>query len=109
MNQQLEAAFVRHDDLRVFSKKLNQEQDVGLFLYEDESRMLTFRLLVNRTSAGFFLSELKNIDFFLFIHWVIIPHEISEMIRGINAIASVRMCVPVDLQKIKETEKLRLW
>lgn len=109
MNQQTGTSFSRVDDLKIFSKKLNEEQQVSLFIYDDEQRMLTFRLIVNRTSAGYFLPELKNIDYFVHIQGDIIPDEMNEVIGSVNKIQAVRMCVPVDLQKIRERDKLQLW
>lgn len=109
MNQQTGTSFSRVDDLRIFSKKLNEEQQVSLFIYDDEQRMLTFRLIVNRTSAGYFLPELKNIDYFVHIQGEIIPDEMNEVIGSVNKIPAVRMCVPVDLQKVRERDRLQLW
>ena len=109
INQQTGTSFARADDLKIFSIKLNEEQLVSLFIHDDEQRMLTFRLIVNRTSAGYFLPELKNIDYFLHIQGEVIPEDINKVIRGLNAIPAVRMCVPVDLGKVREREKLQLW
>lgn len=109
VNQQAGTSFARADDLKIFSKKLNVEQQVSLFILEDENRMLTFRMIVNRTSEGYFLPELKNIDFFLHIQGEIVPDDIKEVIRMLNAIPAIRMCVPVDLGKVREREKLVLW
>lgn len=109
VNQQMDTSFARTDDLEVFSKMLNEEQLVSLFMYEDEQRMLTFRLIVNRASTGYFLPELKNIDYFLHIHGEIVPDDINSLIRTVNSIPAVRMCVPVDLSKIKERDQLQLW
>lgn len=109
VNQQTGASYARADDLRIFSAKQNAEQLVSLFIHEDEQRFLTYRLIVNRTSEGYFLPELKNIDYFLHIQGEIIPENISQVIKKLNAIPAVRMCVPVDLGKVKEREKLQLW
>lgn len=109
VNQQAGMSFSRVDDMKIFSKKLNEEQQVSLFLHDDEKRMLTFRMIVNRTSAGYFLPELKNIDYFMHIQGEIIPDDIEELIRTVNQIPAVRMCVPVDLQKVRERDKLQLW
>ncbi len=109
VNQQMDASFTRTDDLEIFNKNLDGEQLVSLFIFEDEQRMLTFRLIVNRTTTGYFLPELKNIDYFLHIQGEIVPDDINELIRTVNSIPAVRMCVPVDLGKIKERGKLHLW
>lgn len=109
VNQQTGTTFSRADDIKIFSKKLNEEQQVSLFIHYNEKRMQTFRLIVNRTSAGYFLPELKNIDYFVHIQGEIVHDDIDEVIRSVNKIPAVRMCVPVDLQKIRERDKLQLW
>ena len=109
VNQHMDTSFTRTGDLGIFSKNLDGEQLVSQFIYEDEQRMLTFRLIVNRTSGGYFLPELKNIDYFLHIQGEIVPDDINALIRTIMSIPAVRMCVPVDLRKLKEKDRLQLW
>ncbi|MCF8347010.1 MAG: IPExxxVDY family protein [Bacteroidales bacterium] len=108
-NQQLDASFARGEDLFVFNKKLNEEHAVSVFLYHDERKMLTYRLISNRLPAGYFLSDLKQIDYVLHIQGEVNPDEIGELIQRIGSIDSVRMCVPVDLKRIKEQDRLQLW
>lgn len=109
VNQQMDTSFTRTNDLEIFNNSLHGEQLVSLFIYEDEQRMLTFRLIVNHTTTGYFLPELKNIDYFFHVQGEIVPDEINDIIRTVNSIPAVRMCVPVDLRKIKERGKLHLW
>ncbi len=108
-NQQLDASFARDEDLLVFNKKVDEEHAVSVFVYHDERKMLTYRLIGNRLPAGYFLSDLKQIDYVLHIQGAVDPDAISELIRRIGSIDSVRMCVPVDLGRIKEQDKLQLW
>ncbi len=108
-NQQLGTFFSRGEDLLVFNRNINEEQAASIFFYYDERKMLTYRLIGNRLSVGYFLADLKQIDYVLHIQGEIIPDEISELIREINKIEGVRMCVPVDLKRIKEKDRLQLW
>jgi len=109
LNQQLNFSLARIDDLKLFSKKLNEEQEVSIFKYYDENKLISYRLIVNKTSSGYFLPELKNIDYLLHIQGDIILDEITKIIKQISSIKAIRMCVPVDLSKIKERERLQLW
>lgn len=109
LNQQMNFSLARTADLKLFNKRLNIEQEVTLFKYYDDNALISYRLIGNKTSSGYFLPELKNIDYLLHIQGVIDLEEITKLIKMIGSIKSVRMCVPVDLSKIKERERLQLW
>ncbi len=109
INQQMDTSFSRVDDLVVFNSKLNEQQEVALFVYHDENKMVTYRMLSNRLSTGYFLSDLKNIDYVLHIQGDIVTNEIDAFISRVIKTPGVRMCVPVNLQKIRERERLHLW
>jgi hypothetical protein len=102
-------SFLKTDNLRVFHKKLNKDQEFTLFQYDDENSMLVYRIIGNRSDEGNFLSELKNIDFMLHIQGDLIQNDISKLVQKLNSLDAVRMCVPVDLGKLKEKERLQLW
>ena len=57
-------SFLKTGNLRVFHKKLNEDQEFSLFQYDDENAMLVYRIIGNRSDEGNFLGELKNIDFY---------------------------------------------
>ncbi len=109
INDRLGKAFGRRDDLVLFHKKMNQEQEFHLFSYEDDNARLTFRLVMNRGENGFFMDELRNIDFLLHIQGDIITEEMEKIVSELSGVKGIRMCLPVDLRKIKEKERLFLW
>lgn len=109
INQQLGISFIKGDDLVVFNRKMNEQQEVSLFTYYDDNKMVTYRLISNRFSSGYFLSDLKNIDYVLHIQGEVVTNEIDELIARIIKTEGIRMCVPVDLRKIRERERLHLW
>jgi len=109
INQQLGTSFIKGDDLIVFNSKMNQQQEVSLFTYYDDNKMVTYRMISNRSSSGYFLSDLKNIDYVLHIQGDVATTEIDDLIGRIIKTEGIRMCVPVDLRKIRERERLQLW
>ncbi len=109
INQQLGTSFTKGEDLVVFNNKINQQQEVSLFTYYDDNKMVTYRMISNRSSSGYFLSDLKNIDYILHIQGFVTPNEIDELIGKIIKTEGIRMCVPVDLRRIKEKERLHIW
>ena len=109
INDRFRMSFMKTDNLRVFHKKLNEDQEFSLFQYDDENSMLVYRIIGNRSDEGNFISELKNIDFLLHIQGDLIQDDISRLVRQLNSLHAVRMCVPVDLGKLKEIDRLQLW
>ena len=109
INQQLDTSFARMDDLVLYNSRLNEDQEVPLFVYYDENKMVTYRLIRNRLTSGHFLSDLKNIDYVLHIQGDIVTDEIDDFLQKIVKTPGIRFCVPVDLKRIRERERLQLW
>ncbi len=109
INRALGLDLRKQDDLVLYHRKLDQDQDFSLFEYTDEESLLTYRVIRNRTEEGFFLDELKNLDYLIHIQGDITEESTSSFFRKISSIPDVRMCVPVDLNKIRNKERLLLW
>jgi len=109
INQSLGWNLAREDDLSLFHKKLTLEQHFSLFAYTDENMMLTYRIIGNRSGDGFFLDELKGLDFLVHIQGDVSPEKIMGFMHATGSIPGVRMCVPVDLARIRGKERLLLW
>lgn len=109
INDKFRMSFLKTDNLNVYHKKLNEDQEFSLFQYDDENAMLVYRIIGNRSDGGNFMSELKNIDFLLHIQGDLIQEDISKLVQQLNSLNAVRMCVPVDLGKLKEKDRLQLW
>jgi len=109
INRELEMNFLREEDLKLFHKKLNVEQVFSTFAHEDEHACLNFRIIRNRTEEGFFLDEMKNLDYLVHIQGELSETRIQDFLAQVNACPEVRMCVPVNLGLIRNPERLYLW
>lgn len=109
INGALSMNFEKQEDLMLFHKKINDEQEFSYFLYEDEEAMITFRIIKNRTDKGYYLEELKNLDYLIHIQGEISTLKISNFMLSIGGLQPVRMCVPCDLSRIKNHDRLLLW
>lgn len=109
INQKLGMNFEKMDDLKLFHKKIDAEQEFSNFLFEDEEAMITFRIIKNRTDNGYYLEELKNLDYLIHIQGEISTLKISNFMLSIGGQEAVRMCVPCDLSRIKNHDRLLLW
>jgi hypothetical protein len=109
INRELEINFEKLDDLVLYHPKLDADQEFSIFFYDDEEAMLTYRIVKNRSDKGYFLDELKNLDFLVHIQGEIYKDQIGTFIQSVNSLSSVRMCVPVDLSRLRNKERLLLW
>lgn len=109
INQALESNFEKLEDLKLFHRKLNDDQFFSIFSFEDAESMVTYRIIKNRSDSGYFLDELRNIDFLVHIQGEIYEEGIALFMQSLSILSSVRMCVPVDLTRIRNKERLWLW
>jgi len=109
INQALDMNFEKQEELELFHRKLKEEQVFSYFSYHDDDTMVTYRIIGNRAEKGFFLDELKNIDYLIHIQGEINTSRINGFMLSIGALEQVRMCVPSDLNRIKNKERLLLW
>lgn len=109
INQSLDMNFEKQEELVLYHRKLDVKQVFSYFSYHDDDTLNTYRLIKNRADEGYFLDELKNIDYLIHIHGEINASRISNFMSSVNALEPVRMCVPSDLSRIKNKERLLLW
>lgn len=109
INQSLGLAFEKLDDLILYHRKLKEEQVFSNFVYRDEDALVTYRIIKNRSEQGYYLDEMKNLDYLVHIQGEITPEKINELMMAIAALAPVRMCVPVDLTRLRQKDRLLLW
>jgi len=109
INQSLDMNFEKHEELKLYHKKMDEEQLISYFSYHDDDSLITYRLIKNRADKGYFLDELKNIDYLIHIQGEINTGRIRTFMASISALEPVRMCVPSDLSRIKHKERLLLW
>lgn len=109
INASLRMNFEKQNDLTLFHKKMNEEQEFSNFQFEDEEAMITFRIIKNRTDKGYYLEELKNLDYLIHIQGEINTMKISNFMLSLGGLEPVRICLPCDLSRIKNHDRLLLW
>ena len=103
MNTQLGMAFQKTEDLLLNHRRFDEKQLISMFMFEEEDAMVTYRIIRNRADIGYFLDDLIHIQGEIF------PDQLRSFVRAAGSIDAIRMCVPVNLQKIKDKERLMLW
>lgn len=109
INQALEMNFEKQEDIQLFHRKRNEEQVFSLFSYHDPDALITYRIIQNRSENGYYLDDLKNIDYLIHIQGEIQTERITDFMQSVNSLQPVRMCVPSDLSRIKNKERLLIW
>ena len=109
INRALGFNLLKQEDLSLYHRKLDQDQEFSLYEYFDDESLLTYRVIGNRAENGYFLDELKNLDYLVHIQGEIMEEGIGVFIEKTAAIPDVRMCVPVNLAKIRNKDRLLLW
>ncbi len=109
INRTLGFNLLKQEDLLLYHKKTDQDQEFSYFKYFDDESLLTYRVIRNRAENGYFLEELKNLDYLVHIQGEFMEEQIASFFRNTAAIPDVLMCVPVDLSKLRNKERLLLW
>lgn len=109
INRTLGFNLLKQEDLVLYHRKLDMDQEFSLFEYGDDESLLTYRVIGNRAENGYFLDELKNLDYLVHIQGEIMQDSIAAFISKTAAIPDIRMCLPVDLTRIRNKDRLLLW
>jgi hypothetical protein len=109
INQALDMNLEKQEDLQLYHRKRNEDQIFSIFSFYDPDALITYRIIRNKSENGYFLDELKNIDYLIHIQGEIHADRISDFMLSVNSLQPVRMCVPSDLSRIKNKERLFIW
>jgi len=109
INRQAGTNLEREDDLEFYHNRLETNQRFSLFCFEDQDSMLTYRIIRNRGDQGYFLDELKNLDYLVHIRGELFKDQLMEFINTCSAIREVRLCIPVELDRIRNKDRLLIW
>jgi hypothetical protein len=81
INHLLNIRLSQSTGLKIRNVKTSQIHEFSLFQFEDENKHLKYSLLENRTKAGFYFNELRNIDHLFFIRGEIDNKFIESVIQ----------------------------
>lgn len=109
INRETGTGFDKQEDLDLYHARLKTNQLFSIYLHVDQEAMLTYRIIRNRADRGYFLDELKNLDYLVHIQGELYQDHILEFIRVCSGMREVRMCIPVELNRIRNKERLLLW
>ena len=100
INNQLQMQFVRTDNL-VIHDRLGTELGFSRFVYYDEDRYLTYKLISNRCPDGFLFQEIRNFDFIMQVTKEMTDTEIKGFIKKLKAVEVISASFLLDPEKFK--------
>jgi hypothetical protein len=77
LNNKLDVDFRREQNLELFHPKLERNQSFSIFSHNDRISLLTYRIIGNRSSEGWFIEELKHLDYLIHIQGDIFREDVQ--------------------------------
>jgi hypothetical protein len=71
------------------------------FVYYDEDRFLTYKLISNRCPDGFLFQEIRNFDFIMQVTKEMTDTEIKAFIKKLKAVEVISAAFLLDPEKLK--------
>ena len=106
INQDLGTNFMKTENLQIFSQKFDVTQEFSLYIYENEESLNKFKLIANKCDNGYYIPELKNIDFLLQIFGEISDDYKNELIMKLKSIDIVTGVFVIYPEVLKSKNRL---
>lgn len=106
INNTLGFKLVRHDDLEIWHKLLDDPQSFHQFRYYDEETLLQYRLIANKCENGYLLEEMTNVDFLIQISGEMEGDHLKGLIKELNNLEGITLAFPLDPAVLKSRKKL---
>ena len=108
LNNSCSLQLIKNEDLEVFHKRLDSKQEFSQFQYYDDSSLILYRLLSNRSENGNLLEELTNVDYVLQVSGDLESGQTDQLVEDLNALDSISLAFKIDASKLKSAHKLIL-
>ncbi|MBL56049.1 MAG: hypothetical protein CMP61_02575 [Flavobacteriales bacterium] len=105
MNQQFELDLERVDDIDL-SFGPQKKGKFSLYRFDDEESYTTFHLIANRCNFGYFIPELKQIDYFIQYWGPMSNKEMDNFKNELRKIPSVLTAIAINPKELKSRNNL---
>lgn len=106
INQSLKMEFKRTDNIQIHNPRLSDVQEFSLYRYTDSKTHLHYDLFSNRCDNGFFLEEMKNIDYILKISGEVNKNFATLLVNKLKKIDLLTTAFAIDPLSLKSKKKL---
>ncbi len=100
LNSILNIDLERSDDLDLMLNKKGEKGYFSFFHYDDSDNFTTVNLIANRSENGFFVPEMKQLDYFLQL-WLPENENLSELHQKIKKNEQILACVNIEPETLK--------
>ena len=105
INTYLKMAFKRAENLQIHNPRTGNDQEFSLYQYSDPETQLHYDLFSNRCDNGFFLEDMKNIDYLLKIsgdYYKTFPVQLVNKLKKTDIITTAFEIDPLLLKSRKK-------
>lgn len=106
INNTMGFSFVKHSDLEIWHKLLQDPQSFPQFRFLDEETLISYRLIANKSENGYLLEEMTNIDYLIQITGEMDSGYIEKLVKNLNTLDGVTLAFPLDPTRLKSRIKL---
>ncbi len=99
-------AFKRSDNIQIHNPRTGDDQEFSLYRYSDPEIQLHYDLFSNRCDNGFFLEEMKNIDYILKISGDANKNFTTVLVNKLKKIDILTTAFEIDPLSLKSKKKL---
>jgi len=106
INQHLKMSFKRTGNLQIHNPRTGDDQEFSLYRYNEPDTQLHYDLFSNRCDNGFFLEDMKNIDYILKISGDANKNFIAQLLNKLRKIDILTTAFEIDPLSLKSKKKL---
>lgn len=106
LNQVFGFDLQRMNDVEIIFRKKNKSAVFSLYRYEDEMNKWLVYVVANKSSAEYFLPEIKQADFILKIEGELAENKKKEIQDSIKKMTGVQLVTSIDFRKLKSAGNL---
>ncbi|MBU0487180.1 MAG: IPExxxVDY family protein [Bacteroidetes bacterium] len=105
LNNVLGSALVRDEDFEIHGKR-GITRKFPMFSCQVEEDHVSYHLLANRSTDGFLMPELKNLDYLFLVRGPYREEDVDELEQRIRKAINVSSAFRIDPAEIKSAENL---
>ncbi len=106
INQDLGTNFIKTENLKIVNHKFNVTQEFSLYIYDNEESQNKYHLIANKCDNGYYIPELKNIDYFLQIFGDISDGFKNDLVTKLKSIDIIKGVFVIDPDVLKSKDRL---
>ncbi|MFN0274436.1 MAG: IPExxxVDY family protein [Chitinophagales bacterium] len=109
VNKCLEIELLKIRDVIVRQPGKKKDNSFARFKYNHPLTHSVFYILQNKDAGGFFLSEMKQADYLLFIKGNYYLEHSNEIMEKLKSVEEIHAVIPIDITSLKSKHNILLY